>query len=157
VSASCVSMSTQKLAEEVIFKVAREIRSADTQLAYLDQVCAEDALLRGRILSLLRSEEEAPDFLESPVVAVALVEDATIERPGAQIGPYKLLVQIGEGGMGLVYMAKQLTPVRRRVALGPMAAAVSPRATASLAAISISASMSCRQTPTRTGSSTART
>ncbi len=40
-----------------------------------------------------------------------------LETPGIQIGPYKLLQQIGEGGMGIVWMAEQLEPVRRRVAL----------------------------------------
>jgi eukaryotic-like serine/threonine-protein kinase len=110
-------MNDHKPDEEAIFKVAREIRSADARIAYLNQVCVDDDLLRGRVLSLLRSDEEAPGFLEAPAAAVALIEEAAIEKPGAQIGAYKLLEQIGEGGMGLVYMAEQLMPIRRRVAL----------------------------------------
>src|SRR5260370_34782519 len=42
---------------------------------------------------------------------------ARVEQPGSFIGPYKLLEQIGEGGMGVVYLADQQSPVRRRVAL----------------------------------------
>ena len=44
-------------------------------------------------------------------------EPGLVERPGGRVGPYKLLQQIGEGGMGVVYMADQTEPVRRRVAL----------------------------------------
>ena len=40
-----------------------------------------------------------------------------LEQPGTQIGPYKLLEQIGEGGMGVVYLASQREPIRRKVAL----------------------------------------
>ena len=71
----------------------------------------------GALISLLRAEEEEPGFLESPAVAVVVIDHAVTEQPGTQIGPYKLLEQIGEGGMGVVYMADQQAPVRRRVAL----------------------------------------
>src|SRR5262249_50206713 len=59
-------------------------------------------------------------FLESPACAAAVApaeEPAVTERPGTVIGPYKLLEQIGEGGMGLVFVAEQTQPVRRKVAL----------------------------------------
>ena len=91
--------------------------------AFLDQACAGDAALRERIEKLLRASEDAGAFLESPAPAppgpggtVRLALSPT-EKPGDRIGRYKLLQQIGEGGCGVVYMAEQEEPVRRRVAL----------------------------------------
>src|SRR5207237_3018360 len=56
-------------------------------------------------------------FLERPAIAIDAHFEQPAERPGAQIGPYKLLEQIGEGGMGVVFMAQQVLPVKRKVAL----------------------------------------
>src|SRR4029077_18703249 len=106
-------MTDQKPDEEAIFKVAREIQSPSAQDAYLDHVCAADSKLRTRVVLLLRAEIEQPDFLESPVSVIATSEVPVTERAGEHIGPYKLLEQIGEGGMGVVYMADQLVPIRR--------------------------------------------
>ena len=86
---------------------------------FLADACGADAELRHRLDKLIADHFRAGDFLEDPPVALA----ATInfphiaERPGTQIGPYKLLEQIGEGGMGVVYVASQREPVRRKVAL----------------------------------------
>ena len=92
--------------------------------AYLDSVCAGDAPMRARIEALLAGHEQAGDFLDSPApgvassaISAATAMAAAIERPGAMVGSYKLLEQIGEGGMGVVFMAEQVRPVRRRVAL----------------------------------------
>ena len=73
----------------------------------------------GRVGTLLRMQEESPSFMESPLVGgdPTLDMGPVLERPGTQIGPYKLLEEIGEGGMGVVYMAEQKEPVRRKVAL----------------------------------------
>ena len=62
---------------------------------------------------------QTESFFESPHTGAAATIDfpPIAERPGTQIGPYKLLEQIGEGGMGVVYMAVQKEPVRRKVAL----------------------------------------
>src|SRR5262249_40543157 len=70
------------------------------------------------VQDLLRAYEEQASFLESPPpVGVASTIDAPAsESPGTVIGPYKLLEQIGEGGMGIVWMAQQAEPVRRLVA-----------------------------------------
>src|SRR5206468_3395445 len=67
---------------------------------------------------LLKASEQAGSFLESPAPALGTtVDELLAERPGGLIGPYKLLEQIGEGGFGVVFLAEQLHPVRRQVAL----------------------------------------
>jgi tetratricopeptide (TPR) repeat protein/tRNA A-37 threonylcarbamoyl transferase component Bud32 len=67
---------------------------------------------------LLLAASQAGSFLESPALgSTPDTASSVMERPGAQIGRYKLLQQIGEGGMGVVYMAEQVEPVKRRVAL----------------------------------------
>src|SRR5262245_49670534 len=71
--------------------------------------------LRATVEALLRATNGETCFLDQP--AATLVEMPSGECPGTVIGPYKLLVQIGEGGFGVVFMAEQHRPVRRRVAL----------------------------------------
>src|SRR5262249_34862546 len=67
---------------------------------------------------LVRDHFRAGSFLGQPGDGVATIDEAPIrERPGTLIGPYKLLQQIGEGGMGAVFMAEQVRPVQRKVAL----------------------------------------
>src|SRR5207245_2184384 len=86
--------------------------------AYIDAACAGDEALRREVNDLLRHCEQKGSFLESPVPALAAITpDLLSEGPGTVIGPYKLLEQIGEGGFGVVYMAEQQEPVRRKVAL----------------------------------------
>src|SRR4249920_2770398 len=76
--------------------------------AFLDEACGDRAELRREVSELLQAHREAGSFLEQPM---AHLEEAgpiaTVEGPGALIGPYKLIEQIGEGGMGLVFMAEQ--------------------------------------------------
>jgi serine/threonine protein kinase/Tfp pilus assembly protein PilF len=102
--------------EASIFAAALEKPNADQRAAYLTQACAGDARLRRRVEALLRAHAEPDEILDSPLTPTA---DGTplAERPGSCIGPYKLLQQIGEGGMGVVFMAEQDQPVRRKVAL----------------------------------------
>jgi serine/threonine protein kinase/tetratricopeptide (TPR) repeat protein len=103
-----------------IFCEARERPSAEERAAYLDHACGTDADLRSRVEALLRAEPEVGSFLRgdaSPPELAATVEDPISERPGTVIGPFKLLEHIGEGGFGIVFMAEQQQPIRRKVAL----------------------------------------
>jgi serine/threonine protein kinase/tetratricopeptide (TPR) repeat protein len=103
---------------EQIFWDAGRIASPDEQDAYLDRACGGDAELRRRVEELLQARSKASNFLESVVpTPVATVEELIGERPGTVIGAYKLLEQIGEGGFGVVFMAEQQQPLRRKVAL----------------------------------------
>ncbi len=106
------------MSESAIFKAVVKL-APEQRAAYLDQTCGIDPDLRREVESLLRVHENPGSFLEShPAGPLATVEYGTVaERPGTLIGPYKLLQQIGEGGMGVVYMAEQQEPVRRKVAL----------------------------------------
>src|SRR5262245_36533969 len=101
-----------------IFGEALECESTEARAAYLDQACAGDAELRRRVEKLLDAHARAGNFLESVAPgSVATLEESLSERAGNVIGPYKLLEQIGEGGMGVVFLAEQTQPLRRKVAL----------------------------------------
>jgi serine/threonine protein kinase/Tfp pilus assembly protein PilF len=92
----------------------------DKRAAYLEIACAGQGELRQKVEALLVGYDQAGDFLEhSPVKTVfeSRLGGATSEKPGDRIGRYGLLQQIGEGGFGVVFMAEQEEPVRRRVAL----------------------------------------
>jgi serine/threonine protein kinase/tetratricopeptide (TPR) repeat protein len=100
-----------------IFSAAIELPASD-RAAYLDQACQGDPELRNRVEALLREHDELGDFLEeSPSKGVTQGAGIVGLKPGDRIGRYKLLKQLGEGGCGVVYMAEQEEPVRRRVAL----------------------------------------
>jgi WD40 repeat protein/serine/threonine protein kinase len=104
--------------EQSIFVEALDKEDPAERAAFLARVCASDFALRQRIERLLQRHQQADDFLDTPASGqVGTVDQPLTERPGAVIGPYKLLQQIGEGGMGVVYMAEQQQPIRRRVAL----------------------------------------
>jgi serine/threonine protein kinase/WD40 repeat protein len=103
--------------EESIFAEALGKQDPQERAAYMDRACAGNPRLRKNVESLL-SAYDAGRFLESPAPALlATVDDPLTERPGTVIGAYKLLEQIGEGGFGVVFMAEQTQPVRRKVAL----------------------------------------
>jgi WD40 repeat protein/serine/threonine protein kinase len=106
-------------AVESIFFAALEKKSPEERAAYLDAACGANAELRLCIERLLNAQPQVGSFLQAPAPGVPATADEhpIVERPGTRIGPYKLLQQIGEGGMGVVYMAEQETPVRRKVAL----------------------------------------
>ncbi|MCK4282931.1 MAG: serine/threonine protein kinase, partial [Candidatus Brocadiae bacterium] len=105
--------------KKTIFNEAAEIESPQDRKAYLEKACGGDAELRAAVEELLRLHESNRRFMAVPVLGprdtVHLIPPT--EKPGDVIGCYKLLEKIGEGGFGVVYMAQQQAPVRRRVAL----------------------------------------
>src|SRR6187399_1727862 len=106
---------------EAIFFAALDKPAAERG-SYLAEACGGDVDLRRRVEKMLTAQMDAVSFLETPPSAIVreaspTFDQALLEKPGTQIGPYKLLQQIGEGGMGAVYMAEQHEPIKRQVAL----------------------------------------
>jgi serine/threonine protein kinase/tetratricopeptide (TPR) repeat protein len=104
---------------EAVFFAALEKGSSQERATYLDAACVGDPDLRRRVEKMLAAQAQAASFLEQPAhnPIVAIREERVSEGPGTVIGQYKLLEQIGEGGFGVVFMAEQTEPVRRKVAL----------------------------------------
>src|SRR5438105_608090 len=105
-----------------IFLQAIENHSPKEWNAYLEIACDGDIELRRRAEKLLKAHAGEDEILDHGLVKPEVVDTMRYdppltERPGTVIGPYKLLEQIGEGGFGVVYMAEQQQPVRRKVAL----------------------------------------
>src|SRR5262249_368048 len=111
-------MANEPIDEKAVFNSARSRSSPEERLAYLHEAWGEDPAALKRILELLRVYDQEKSFLESPAVVLgATVGEPVAEEPGTVIGSYKLLEPIGEGGFGVVFMAEQTQPVRRKVAL----------------------------------------
>src|SRR5262245_12140453 len=125
-------MTEPSLPHESLFLEAVELPAGADRAAYLDRACGANQQLRAEVESLLCAHEQSGDLLDLPDKpagsgqAVGRNEasstaagpvPAASELPGTMIGRYKLLEQIGEGGFGVVYMAEQAAPIRRRVAL----------------------------------------
>jgi serine/threonine protein kinase/tetratricopeptide (TPR) repeat protein len=103
-----------------LFWEAAQLAPGEPRDAFLARACGGDQELRQRVERLLQAQAKVGDFLERPFPPPAqlpTVDPLPAEGPGTMIGPYRLLEQIGEGGMGLVFMAEQTQPVRRKVAL----------------------------------------
>src|SRR5262245_17100932 len=101
-----------------IFGKALELHAPEERAAYLEQACGGDSHLRAEVESLLHAQSGAAVFFQgmSPAPGQTL-EAPRSEAAGTVIGPYKLIEQIGEGGMGTVWMAQQTEPVKRQVAI----------------------------------------
>jgi serine/threonine protein kinase/tetratricopeptide (TPR) repeat protein len=101
-----------------IFAGAIEIDSPERRAAFLKEACHYDPELHRDLAKLVADHFRAGEFLEKPVaVLAATIDEPAGEGPDTVIGSYKLLEQIGEGGFGIVYLAEQQYPVRRKVAL----------------------------------------
>ena len=97
------------MTERSIFLAARDIADPAQRATYLEKQCGNNAALRLHIEELIAAEAKLGGFLVRPHADVERTEDFApiVEQPGSQIGPYKLLQTIGEGRMGIVYMAEQ--------------------------------------------------
>jgi WD40 repeat protein/serine/threonine protein kinase len=143
-------MSTPSIVED-IFLAAVEKATPEERAAYLDKACRGDAELRRRVERLLAAHPKARGFLEQPPAeallpaateatvdsAPGLPETADYGHPTARVGAvlagkYKLVEEIGEGGMGSVFMAQQTEPVKRAVAVKVIKAGMDSKAVLAL-------------------------
>src|SRR5262245_52255122 len=100
-----------------LFGQAMAKGSVEERARFLNEACRDAPELQEQVESLLRVEEEARGFLKQGPAGTMPASAMVTEKAGDRIGRYKLLQQIGEAGCGVVYMAEQEQPVRRRVAL----------------------------------------
>jgi serine/threonine protein kinase len=129
-----MSVDPRRLKE--VFLGAASITDRAQREAWLVEQCGQEPDLLAKVRALLKARDNPESFLDmlappadapqeeagqkpgpGPAASVGTMDESITERPGTRIGPYKLLQQIGEGGMGVVYMAEQEQPVRRKVAL----------------------------------------
>ena len=123
------------MSERELFIAALQKENLAERQAYLDAECVDRPELREQVQGLLRLYEDAGSFLQKPAAAgdatyafvPTTATHACEETPGTLIGPYKLLQQIGEGGMGTVFMAEQTQPIHRKVALKVIKAGMDSR------------------------------
>jgi hypothetical protein len=110
-------MSSHAPEAKQIFLAAVEQCAPDQWRQFVDEATRGDEALRQQVDALLDAHRETNQLLDGTGLLATVAQASLTERPGTQIGPYKLVQEIGEGGMGMVYMAAQKEPVRRKVAL----------------------------------------
>ncbi len=110
-------MSADPVQTRELFLQALKRPAVAERDAFLKDACGEDEALRQQVDILIEAHEQAGSFLETGVLIAPTLDPPLSEGPGTVIGPYKLLQEIGDGGMGVVFMAEQTEPVARRVAL----------------------------------------
>ncbi len=108
--------NTDNSAQEIFFR-SLDCDSPEKLADFLVDACGSDTALRGRVEKLLQAHSRAGEFLGGYTRAESPNRPQVTDSVETQVGPYKLLEVIGEGGMGTVYMAEQTEPVKRRVAL----------------------------------------
>src|SRR6185369_17015273 len=107
--------------EEILFALALQ-KPAEKRATFLEVMCEGDSALHARLEALLAAHEQPDNLVPTqaeaarPTIEIDLAE-APDEAVGQTLGRYKLLERVGEGGCGVVYVAEQTEPVRRRVAL----------------------------------------
>jgi serine/threonine protein kinase/tetratricopeptide (TPR) repeat protein len=112
-------MTASRPDNEALFHAARDIPDPDRRRQYVREACAGDESRLAHVEALLAAADAPDSLLDRPAAGdpAATVDQPTEEGPGTAVGPYKLLEQIGEGGFGVVFLAEQIRPVRRQVAL----------------------------------------
>ena len=110
-------MQTGQMNDLDIFINSPDEATPEELSLYLDEACGDDPALRHRVEDLFTSRRRPEKFMEHTTFPAAAQDLIDTESAGSIIGNYKLLQKIGEGGFGVVYMADQLAPVKRRVAL----------------------------------------
>ena len=108
-----------RMMAEKVFESAIKLATPQERAAYVRGACGEDPALRQQVESLIQAHDEVGGFMPTdPGETVITIPDRPLsEKEGTCIGRYKLLQRIGEGGMGVIYMAEQTEPVTRKVAL----------------------------------------
>jgi len=112
-----MAMTLQSSDAKRIFLEAVEKHAPEQWSEFLDQACGGDRALRERVETLLAAHGQSNEMLDGPGIVATLDMSPLQDDVGMVIGPYKLREQIAEGGMGVVYVAEQTEPVRRKVAL----------------------------------------
>lgn len=114
-------MSSSNLSEEELFDAAIQLHSKEERRAYLRRICGSDEALRSSVEALVEFYEQASDrnFLSAETAPrpILIPEPDSLPAPNGKIGRYRVLEKIAEGGFGIVYLAEQVEPIVRRVAL----------------------------------------
>ena len=120
-------MLNKSINEETILEEALSLHSREARAAFLEKACAGDAALRSEMEALIEAHEAAGGFMEQKAGSRTMRTESLIETVGASIGRYRLVENLGEGGCGIVFLAEQEIPIRRKVALKVIKAGMDTR------------------------------